>query len=208
MGDNYFRKLFVGETVAADGTQPYGRAARTFEQLGSNVHGKYYEQAKRGNVFYAQTLAVAPVAFGTEAGTGGPFLYNPTTSHDAVLLDIYISTIVASGQAGAVGLVFGHDENAPTTSNAITQSGPMRQSAGPTRMTVLNDADVLGTNLGFLALAELGTGAITVGTSVALHIPIDGQILVPPRGFVSIAGSVVLTTWQAHITFIYEEVPV
>ena len=76
MSDAYYRRLFVGETHAADGTQPYGRASRTFEQVVSQVHGQYYEQAKRGNIFFGQATVTAPVIFSTEAGTGGPLLWN------------------------------------------------------------------------------------------------------------------------------------
>ena len=54
MSDAYYRRLFVGDTQAADGTQPYGRAGRTFEQLMSNVHAQYTEQSRRGNIYWAR----------------------------------------------------------------------------------------------------------------------------------------------------------
>ena len=208
MGNDVNLQYPVGPTTASDGVSARGRAARTGEQVMSNVHGKDYEQASRGNMFYVTTLAVAPVQWDTEAGTGGPFLYNKSTTHNASLIKVIASTIVSATQAGSVVLVTAYDEDAPTTSTAAGQSGSCLISTATTRMTVLDDATVIGTNRGFITLFELGTAAITVETARTTVIDIDGAIVVPPRALISIAGNVVLSAWQAYITFIYEEVPV
>lgn len=207
-GNDYYRRLAVGESLAQDGTAPYGRASRTTEQVVSQVHGRYYEQSKRGNIFYSRATIAAPVAFGTEAVTGGPYLYNPSDTHDAVLLGIYVCTIVSATQAGAMGLVFGYGETLPTTTVAIDSEGSLRVNSQATRMTNFRTATTLGVNRGFMPLMEVGTAAITVETAKAVYIPIDGMVTVPQRSFVAIAGNVVLTAWTAEITFVYEEVPV
>src|SRR3972149_6865156 len=100
---NMGQKL-VGSQALTDGQTGEGRIGRTGEQIVSGLHGKFYEQAKRGNV-YSGVTAVSGVAPGTAIGTTAAFaLYNPLNSgFDLVVLKASMSYL-----SGTLGIGFVH----------------------------------------------------------------------------------------------------
>src|SRR5437773_12398221 len=91
--------LRTGASLQADGTNPQARACKTGEVAVSQVHGKYYEAASRGNLYAAGTAAggVAPT---TAVGTTGPFiLENPRGSGKRLVLK-KVSLAYNSGTMG------------------------------------------------------------------------------------------------------------
>ncbi len=210
MSDSYFKRLFVGQTVAADGQNgAYGRASRTFEELTSNVHGKYYEQNKRGNIFMAQAIVSAMVIWTTEAGTGGPLLWNGTTTHDAVILAVGWGETTETTVEGSIGLTGGYGQSAaPTGGTDIDSQGAMDCTINAPLMTVRQEADP-GTNRWFIPLGSptnLAGNTTRIAHNAFIHL--DGMIVVKPQGFVSLAASATLTGSLLDAFIIWEEVPV
>lgn len=209
MSDSYYRRLMVGETQAADGTSPYGRATRTFEQAVSQVHGQHYEQNKRGNIYMAQAIISALVIWTTEAGTGGPLLWNGSTTHDAVILAVGYGHTTESTVEGSIGLTGGYGQTAvPTTTTAIDSQGAMDCTSATPQMSVFR-VGTTTTNRWFIPLGSaIGLAGNTTREGKVNYIPLNGMIVVKPQGFVSFAASATMTTSVINMFIVWEEVPV
>lgn len=208
--DSYYQRFMVGQGVAADGTQPYGRATRTFEQAVSQVHGQHYEQNKRGNIFMAQAIVTAPVIWTTEAGTGGPLLWNGSTAVDLVVLAVGYGVTTESTVEASFGITGGYGQTAaPTTTTAIDSQGAMDCTSATPQASVFR-VGTTGTNRWYIPLGYV-TNLIgnTAREAQQFYIPLNGMIVVKPQGFVSMmAASATLTTAVVNSFIIWEEVPV
>ena len=209
MANEYYRRLFVGETTSADGTQPYGRASRTFEQVTSNVHGAHYEQNKRGNIFMAQAIVTAPVIWTTEAGTGGPLLWNGVSTHDMVILAVGYGLTTESTVEGSFGITGGYGQTAvPTSTTAIDSQGSMDCTSATPLASVFR-VGTTGTNRWFIPMGQVSDVAgNTTREAHVTWINLNGIVVVKPNGFVSfMAASATLTTCVVNSFIIWEEVP-
>ena len=208
MAQDVHRILSVGETTASDGTRPYGRATRTFEQAVTQVHSKYYEQASRGRIFFANTLVTGKVIYTTEAATGGPVLLNLSTTHNAAIIGIGFGTYIASDGVGALGLTGSYGYTATfATSSAITTQGCLLVNASTPRMEVYSTATT-NTNRWFMPLIEVGTGATSVITLGQTWVNLDGMVVVPPGSAIAVAASSAMANLDVEVTMVWEEVPV
>ena len=109
----------VGPISIPDGNSRVMRLGKTGEVMTSNLHGQFYEQVYRRNVFAARAVVTAPVIFTTAAATGGPLLYNPAASAvNLVLLKAGIGATVVTTVAAALGIT-GGPTTAPTSTTAI-----------------------------------------------------------------------------------------
>ena len=112
----------VGVQRAPDGDLRVARAGRDLDTIVSNLHGRFYEQAKRGGVFTGQTAATG-VAPGTAIGTTAAFsLFNPAGSGvDLVVLKATMGYVSGTLGAGFISYVANIDPAAAaTTGTAIT----------------------------------------------------------------------------------------
>src|SRR4051812_41085952 len=80
----------VGPQQYADNATPgVGiRQGRQGQQIVNDLHGRYFEQTSRGNVYTAHAIVTAPVIYTTAAGTGGPLLWNGSTTMVAAILAV------------------------------------------------------------------------------------------------------------------------
>src|SRR5690349_6038249 len=111
----------VGPGVLGDGVRPPFRQGRGGEQIVSELHGKFWEQNSRGNVFLAANAA-AGTAISAPATASTWTLWNPLASgKNLVILSTSISLV--SGTLVAGGLHYAAQINvaAPTSlTNATT----------------------------------------------------------------------------------------
>ena len=178
MGNDVNLQLAVGQSTASDGVNSRGRASRTTEQVMSQVHGRYYEQAKRGNIFAAKATVAAPVIYTTEAGTGGPYLYNASTTHEAAILAIGWGVTTETSVEANWGLTGGFNESGvPTTTTAIDDLFCLRIDNSTPRMSLFRVATTLGTNRWFLPIGQPG-GVATAARQADVHwFHVDGMIV-------------------------------
>ena len=204
----YSRQLYVGPYVGTDGVRTQGRAGRTGEQMVSQVHGQYYEQSHRGNIFMAQAIITAPVIWTTEAGTGGPLLWNGSSSVKASILAVGWGVSTVSTVAAVIGLTGGYDQtSAPTSTTAIDSQGSL-DGGNVTPQTSVYRVGTTGTNRWFLPLGDLNTGALTTRPSTMNWIDLGGMVSLKQYGFVSFAASATASTTVMNVCIIWEEVPV
>lgn len=200
----------VGQNLAADGVAMPDRAGRMGDMIISELQGRYYEQASRGNLFHAFAIVTAPVIFSTAAGTGGPLIWNPQNSGKNVsILAVTCALTVVTTVAAALGLTGNTGQtSAPTATTAIDQRssgliGGQASVATPYRVGTPTNAGNF-----FFPLLQLHTGALTVDNLGLGWIDVGGAIVCPPGAWVSLAASATATTTVAQLGMMYAEIPV
>jgi hypothetical protein len=186
------------------------RLGRTGEQIFSELHGRYYEQAVRGKLFMAQAIVTAPVIYTTAAGTGGPLLWNPPTSGvNAVILAVSMGITVVTTVAAALGLTGNTGQtSAPGSTTAIDGRGNMFLGAANSACTPYRIGTPTTAGAFLLPFASLHTGALTVDTGAFAYVDIGGAMIVPPGSWASIAASATASTTVGTFGLLWEEVPV
>ena len=200
--------LYVGARTAQDGvSMGQLRGTSTGEQAVSLAHANLREPSSRKKLFFANAIVTAPVIFSTEAGTGGPLLYNPSSSIQANIIAVGYGITTASGVSASIGLTGGYAESAPTSTTAIDSQGCLYVDASTPVCSVYR-VGTTGTNRWFFPLGDIGTGAVTVNTTQVNWVDLKGMITVPYQSFVSVAASATLTSAVLNIVLVWEEVPV
>ena len=178
------------------------------ELISGLAHGRYYEAARRGNVFAAYAIVTAPVIWSTEAGTGGPLLWNGSSTVKANILGVGIAVTVVTTVAAALGFTTGSGQSsAPTTTTAIDSVGNMLPGGADPACTAYR----IGTtvlNKHFVPIAHVHTGALTVDTFGFGWFDVNGMIVVPPNCFASLAASATATTLVMNACIVWEEISI
>ena len=177
-----------------------------------DIHGRFYEASSRGNLFVAHAIVTAPVIWSTEAGTGGPLLWNGSNvsvgAHvKANILAVGFGVTVVTTVAAALGFTGGDAQPAaPTTTTAIDSTSNLLMGGDASRCTAYRIGTTVA-NQFFMPFAHVHTGALTADTTGVQWIDVAGMITVEPGSFVSIAASATATTLVASISLVWEEVP-
>lgn len=210
----------VGATAALDGTQTNLRQGRTGEIILSQGHGRYYEQASRGNMFtlnlVATTTAISAgnLINAAAAATTQFALWNPIGSgYNLSITKVLIGPISGTFAAGPLyhGII---QTSVPTIAsvgaaynNLVGGRAPVARYVASAAGTALTGGSAPVTfrsmNLSFTAAAY----ASPAGTSTIADIP-DGDLVIPPGyGWVpqwTAAGTSVLNSYSVT----WEEVPI
>ncbi len=199
----------VGEQVINKGvtSQPL-RQGGLADLIVSGCQGRYYEMARNQRIFCAQAIVTAPVIFSTAAGTGGPFLWNGTSSVVGVILAVGIGVTVVTTVAAALGITGNTGQTiAPTATTAIDSQRCTYLGGPPPAINAyrVGTPSVAGNFL--LPLAQLHTGALTVDNVGMGWIDIGGAVIVPPGCWASLAASATATTTVAQLGMMWAEVP-
>jgi hypothetical protein len=202
----------VGPVVAQDGTQPFLRSGRQGDGIISELHGRYYEQTSRGNVFSVSAMAYTIVATTDisplPANTGVPIvgIFNPNGSGKNASI-LYAAFTTTSGTPGGP-LIW----NVISSPAGITAAGvqPMNQFTFATAGSVVRGlsataitgsaAGVAMGPMGGPAAVAAGAGNYTVSEEVA------GRIIVPQGGFCGLAATAVGTNHVVSAWMVWEEV--
>ena len=192
-----------------DGNPFFTRGGKQGEMSVSELHGRYYEQTYRGNMFGG---AVSGVALSAALSTayGGLVLVNPTGSKvNLVLNKVSWAPLVAQTAALSLGLLRGFNINSAVTLttpvSAYAKNGQAIAGQGVGQLAsaaTLPTAPVLDRLLGSLL-----TGALTVATQGGTIIDLEGSEIVPPGGYVGFYGSVASVAASLAFGMDWEEVP-
>lgn len=202
-------KLLTGSQNNGDSVIITARGGRSGDLMASGLHGKYREATSRKTIFWANAIVTAPVIFSTAAGTGGPLIWNGSSTINVNLLKVGWGLTTASGAAGSIGLTGGTGQTAaPSSTTAIDGRsngflGGAASLATPYRVGTVATAGAF-----FFPLGDVHTGAVTVDVANTHWVDVDGLFEVPPDGWISIAGSATLTSAVMNICLVWEEIPV
>ncbi len=200
----------TGPVVQADGAgdQPL-RQGRMGSLIVADGHGRYFEAASRRSLFRAHAIVTAPVIFTTAAGTGGPLLWNSSSTHNAVILGIGVGVSVVSTVGAALGLTGGTGQTvAPGSTTAIDSSGNCYLGGPAPNCSVYRVGTPAAAGSFFWPFANLHTGALTVDNLGMCWFDVGGALVVPPNAWCSVAASATATTTVANISMLWEEVPI
>lgn len=196
----------AGLQTLADGAQTTIRMGRTGELNTSDTHGQLYEAGVRGNLFFAHAIVTAPVIYSTAAGTGGPLIWNGSSTKNVSILKVGIGVTVVTTVAAALGLTGNSGQtSAPTSTTAIDSSGNMLIGGSASASTAYRIGTVTNAGNRFLPFANLHTGALTVDNLGMVWVDIAGGFVIPPNCWGAVAASATASTTVAQICIIYEE---
>lgn len=160
-------------------------------------------------MFMAHANVTAPVIYTTAAGTGGPLLWNGSTTVNAVLLAVGYGLTVAPTVAAALGITGNSGQTvAPTTTTVIDSrsNGYIGGAAG--QCTPYRIGTPVNAGGFFFPFAQLNTGALTTAIGAMNWIDLGGAIIVPPNCWAAIAASATATTTVGSFALLYAEVPI
>lgn len=219
----------VGPSSTGDGVGVSIRMGRQGDQLASDLHGRFYEQNFRGNLFVGGvTLTAINNATFTSATTGAtatPLLgiWNPANSQtNAVVLQANLTATMTALQATGGGpyvwMATYTTANISTATSFINAKTLVAGVGNAKNVSGVALTGMTGT-LAFIKGSYLGGGSASnaafLATAVGMQAQlagfredVDGSIIVPPGGILALMAT---TTPVAHSVvsgIIFEEVPV
>lgn len=203
-------RTLVGENNYADGQFALPRLGRQGERIVSELHGRFFENTRKGHVFMAQAIVTAPVIFSTAAGTGGPLIWNPPLSGvNVAILAVTFGITTVTTVAAALGLTGNNGQTAAPGSTTAIDGRANLLIGGPQSASTPYRIGTPSSAGGFLLpFAGLHTGALTVDNGLVGFVDIGGAFIIPPGAWGSIAASATASTTVGTFAMIYEEVPV
>lgn len=220
----------VGPQIGSDGAYPVARLGKSGEVVVQELHGRFYEQNYRGNVYsdgLATVVAITAATYNiaTLGATCTPIcgLWNPSTSVvNAVLLHATLNTIKTALQntgcgpffwatsVGNTALTLGSTPlNRKTLSNSGATCKGMSNVAltGLTNnLTVKGASQLFGGSSSIAAFLETQAGMAT--THVSARELFDGEWIIPPGGVIALLAGSAPVAVSATAMLVWEEVPV
>jgi hypothetical protein len=179
-------------TSISDGQNPTILMGRQAEQIFAELHGKYYTQTLRGNLYVGST-PIAGVAIPISSSTAPtPCLWNPAGSGtNAVLVAYYLGytggtgvvgglgyyAVTGAGNAIATGAPFSAFASTTPTNGLVGSGGSSKMKWSSTGTNTLTTAGTLVRGFG------VGQSAVAAaGTSIwGLYVDyFDGTMIIPP----------------------------
>lgn len=220
----------VGIQTLADGANQAVRLGKSAELIMQELHGKFYEQTSRGNVFSGgmgvtsisnSTFTVGGIGASTTPVVG---VYNPSTSgKNLVILQATLAVTVTAGTAtGAGGFVWAMSVgnlgvstgNVPLSRLTLVQSGSVAKDMTAVACTGITNALTVrfasALNGGLIKNASsvetaVGQNIGTVATPVELF---DGSLIIPPGGVLALLAGTTPVAHSAASGIVWEEVAV
>jgi hypothetical protein len=207
----------IGPATLGDGSVASPRMSKSGEAIVSELHGKYYEQAYRGNLFWATMTAgvILPAAGATAANV--MTLANPAGSGKNLSLigfDMVFTVINVTPATGLYGLyVNTNTVAAAVTGTAITPIPGLVGSntlpvAKPFSTSTLPAAPTLLKPFGYKETGGLVT-AVPITGLPSFHIDFDGTVLLTPGSAITPQlGTADATNASVVCSFVWEEVSI
>lgn len=209
-------------TSLGDGVTPGQLGGRQGDGIASQLHGKYYSQAVRGNVHYASTAAAGSTfSIYTNASYTGLALWNPEGSGKNLSLircNVGIDTQASTAASGwgyawinntGASLATAAVLSALTAITATRGTGICGLAGQGMSVARAASAATLTTALLWGRAASFGTSTGAITTQMAppsLSEDFDGMMIVPPNTFFALTSSV-LTGAVSVATLFWEEIP-
>lgn len=198
-----------GASSLTPGTTGKLRLGRQRELVATLAHGKYAEASVNGNLFMAQAIVTAPVIYTTAAGTGGPLLWNGSSTVKANLLGLGVGVTTVTTVAAALGITGGGGQAAaPSATTAADGRTNLLMGGSSSACTPYRVGTVTTAGAFLLPVGALHTGALTVDNFNFAWFDLDGLITLPPFTWASPSVSATATTTVVQLALVWEEIPV
>lgn len=189
----------LGDT-ATPVTQQFGQQA---DAIVSELHGRYYSQTVRGNMFGITGALTTTTAAGAATFTG-LIVGNPVGSGVNLAINkCFVSQGAALTAETEIGIMYG--ANTTTASLATIFN---RNPLGPASKAVANAGQTITAMTAFIVWAGSGSGAITVPGIIPVNgVDFEGSLVIPP-GYAIASYTSRVTTAALMFTFTWEEIKV
>lgn len=198
-----------GAQYVPSGSQGTGRLriGSTSELQVNDTHGRLYEASRLGRLFVAHAIVTAPVIWSTAAGTGGPLIWNGSSTVNVNLLALGLVETTATSVPGSLGITGNIGQTAaPGSVTAIDSKGCLLISNAVSQSTSYRVGTPTNAGGFFLSVATAGTNAVTA--QIQQWYDLAGMVTVPPNCWASVAASATLTSGVYQVTLAFEEVPI
>ena len=207
-----------GEQNVQDGVYPELRGSRTGEMSVSEVHGRFYEQCYRGNLF-SDGMTVTALSANTISlsATTTPILgvWNPLTStKNLVILQAQLQIYMPASAAIAGVLVWATSNNngsittgkTPFNRRNFVGGGALAKGMSFTALTGLSNNLVIqfGSAMNGTAQAQGATATPFIAPPQVENF--DGSLIVPPGGVLALLNTTSNTTVSVSGNLLWEEV--
>ncbi len=213
-----FNEVVVGVQKVSDSVVTKARGNKEGAQITQHLHGKYYEQASRGQVFVASTLAAGVVIPFIAATVASKFtLVNPAGSNVNIeLIDLNVLQVPGSALITGLGMAF---QGPLTTTGGYP--GTLTISTGQHASTLIGSgvtppcvhySAATHTNVAIANLSPViwlfNNVATTVITQQYVNYAFDGKVVMPPDTSCLLVNSITGTQSAAAISLSYAAYPV
>jgi hypothetical protein len=207
-------------TSATDGNQYTLMMGKQFDLMVSELHGKYFTQNQRGNLFTAALTAASALPAPATNATPNFILWNPAGNTKAIsLVSFQLGYVAGTPAAGAIGYSY-----IPLAGSAMATAAPISALTALTvRSSVVGQA-YAGAVLAGSAATVTGTGTsigtvlrwsgISQGVLASASVPpgmlmredFDGTMIIPPgNAWYPICSAASVATYM--VSAVWEEVP-
>ena len=187
-----------------DGVKAQARGGKQGDTVVSELHGRYYEQTYRGNMFSISTQGTNVTTTAALATTfTGLAISNPAGSGVHLVLNQFTAAQFAVGVAGTIGIMGGIGV---LTASLTPQSRVI--GGGQVSKALASASATISTPLLIATYGSVGSGATTVPLAFqGICKDFEGSLIVPPGSFIASYTSTAQTSaWQ--FSFCWEEVPI
>ena len=191
-----------------DGTPMAPRLGGQGDVIVQQLHGRLYEAAKRGKLFYGSNGAVPSVSTVALATTyTGLCLYNPAASGKNLVVEkVGYSFLVAFPAAATIGLLGGYSAAGIVTASAAASPGASTMLGGGAGVgKCALSATLVGTPYLLTVFGEGLTAAITTHPQGVHWHDMEGGIIIPPGGYVATYTSTVSGAASMAASFLWQE---
>jgi hypothetical protein len=198
-------------TSIAAGTQATARMGQLGELVMSELHGRYYEQGYRRNLFSAANptgVTSTAVTSGTTTNITGIILANPVgTTVNLVLLKAGYTISVAPAAIMPMFLAVGYNSSTNLSGNtSLTVRNNFVGVGAAGQGVVYSASTTIPTAPNFVT--TLGSVFTTISSNGPTVIDMEGAIVLPPGGYALITSTVASGASGFFGSFMWEEVPV
>jgi len=209
----------VGPQIVSPGAFPNLRLGNSAEAIMQELHGRFYEQNYRGNV-YSNGMTVTALTANTISltSTTTPILgvWNPATSLVNLVILQAALQLTLPNSAAAMGVLvwatsYGNGGittgSAPFNRKSLASSGSSAKGMAFVALTGLTNNLVIqmGSALPSLTMAQSATATVVVPPVAVENF--DGGLIVPPGGVLALLNTTSNTTVSVSGYLMWEEVP-
>lgn len=191
------------------------RIGQQADLIVSQLHGIYYEQSVRRNVYISTSLARA-TSLVTTAMIGN-IVWNPPDSQVNLAMTKWQSSVHATSAAcTGIMLAAGYSSTTPTTVTVADTSGSAFITLSGATNAVLRGGKAKAYALATFLIAPVviwhlhhNTAAIATTGVDSMQGDLGGSIIIPPGGFVCVAAQGAAAAAASHSSsLMWEEIPV
>lgn len=208
----------VGTQTKSDGTEGYVRLGKGGQAITSQLHGKYYEQTARGNVYLGRSASTGIAIIAPATGGGHPTLWNPLGSGvNLSLICLELSYVSGNHAPGAFEWAYTANAGAaaatgsPIATATLVASTPMLVGSGNVGAGLWSPT----TNTFTAApsfFRPIGIGLHTGVAATAINPSrireyYDGDLVLAPGTALSLCYQTTTTTALFQVGVVWEEVP-